>query len=42
MSLGHYVRVLAALSLLDDLTRVGLKDDLGQKLQDIQALGGRK
>ena len=39
VSMGHYVRVLAALSLLDDLTKVGLKDDLGRKLQDIQALG---
>ncbi len=42
VSLGHYVRVLAALSLLDDLTKVGLNDDLGHKLQDIQALGGQQ
>ena len=41
VSPGHYVRVLAALSLLDDLTKVGLNDDLGRKLQDIQALGGQ-
>jgi len=42
VSLGHYVRVLAALSLLDDLTKVGLEDDLGRKLQDIQTLSGRR
>ncbi len=42
VSLGHYVRVLAALSLLEDLTKVGLHDELGRKLQDIQTLGGQK
>lgn len=39
VSLGHYVRVLAALSLMDDLIKVGLNDELGHKLQDIRALG---
>lgn len=39
VSLGHYVRVLAALSLMDDLIKVGLDDELGHKLQDIRALG---
>ena len=42
VSMGHYVRVLGALSLLDDLTKVGLHDELGRKLQDIQALGNQK
>ena len=39
VSLGHYVRVLASLSLLDDLIKVGLNDELGHKLQDIRTLG---
>jgi DNA-binding XRE family transcriptional regulator len=39
VSLGHYVRVLAALSLMDDFIKVGLNDKLGHKLQDIRALG---
>ena len=40
VSMGHYVRVLAVLSLTDDLIKVGQNDELGRKLQDIQALGG--
>ena len=39
VSMGHYVRVMAALSLMDDLIKVGQNDELGHKLQDIQALG---
>ena len=39
VSMGHYVRVMAALSLMDDLIKIGLNDELGHKLQDIQALG---
>ena len=39
VSMGHYVRVMAALSLMGDLANVGLNDELGHKLQDIQALG---
>lgn len=38
VSLGHYVNVLAALGLLDDLTKVACDDELGRKLQDIQLL----
>lgn len=39
VSMGHYARVIGALSLLDDLAKVGLEDSLGRKLQDIQTLG---
>ena len=39
VSMGHYVRVMAILSLVDDLIKVGLNDELGHELQDIQALG---
>lgn len=38
VSLGHYVKVLAVLGLLDDLTKVARDDELGRKLQDIQLL----
>ncbi|WP_421847013.1 helix-turn-helix domain-containing protein [Marinomonas sp.] len=38
VSLGHYVKVLAVLGLLDDLTKVSRDDELGRKLQDIQLL----
>lgn len=38
VSLGHYVKVLAVLGLLDDLTKVARDDKLGRKLQDIQLL----
>jgi DNA-binding XRE family transcriptional regulator len=41
VSLGHYARVLGALSLIDELAKVGLNDELGRKLQDIESLGGR-
>lgn len=38
VSLGHYVNVLAALGLSDDLAKVALDDELGRKLQDIKLL----
>ena len=38
VSLGHYVKVLAVLGLLNDLTKVARDDELGRKLQDIQLL----
>lgn len=38
VSLGHYVKVLAVLGLLDDLTKIARDDELGRKLQDIQLL----
>lgn len=42
VSLGHYARVLGALSLIDELAKVGLNDELGRKLQDIKSLGGNR
>jgi transcriptional regulator with XRE-family HTH domain len=42
VAIGHYLRVLGALSLDQDLTKVGLDDELGRKLQDIETLGNRK
>ena len=42
VSLGHYAAVLGALSLIDDLARVGADDELGRKLQDIKSLGGSR
>ncbi len=34
VALGHYLRVLAALGLADDITLVAKDDELGRKLQD--------
>ena len=38
VSLGHYVNVLSALGLLDDLAKVAFDDEFGRKLQDIELL----
>ena len=39
VSIGHYLSVLAALNLADDLAQVGLKDEFGYRLQDAKLLG---
>jgi transcriptional regulator with XRE-family HTH domain len=39
VAIGHYLNVLAALSLADDLGQVALKDELGRNLQDALLLG---
>ncbi len=38
VSMGHYVRVLSSLKLVDDLAKVALDDEFGRKLQDIELL----
>lgn len=40
VSIGHYLNVLAALNLADDLSQVALKDELGRRWQDARLLGG--
>jgi hypothetical protein len=42
VSIGHYVVVLSAIGLLDDLANVAQDDELGRKLQDINMKRGKK
>lgn len=43
VSMGHYLIVLSALGLSEDLSKVALDDEFGRKLQDIELLKtGRK
>lgn len=39
VAIGHYLKVLTALNLAEDLTKVALDDELGRKLQDAALLG---
>lgn len=39
VSIGHYLSVLAALNLANDLAQVAADDALGRKLQDAKLLG---
>ncbi|MCW7556093.1 helix-turn-helix domain-containing protein [Endozoicomonas gorgoniicola] len=41
VSIGHYVMVLTVLNLVSDLANVARDDELGQKLRDIELLGGK-
>ena len=38
VSIGHYLMVLSALGLSEDLAKVALDDEFGRKLQDIELL----
>ena len=38
VSMGHYIIVLSALGLSEDLSKVALDDEFGRKLQDIELL----
>ncbi len=38
VSIGHYLVVLSALGLSEDLSKVALDDEFGRKLQDIELL----
>jgi len=40
VSIGHYIAVLAALRLDQDLANVAQDDEPGRKLQDIELLKG--
>ena len=42
VSMGHYVVVLSAIGLLEDMANVAKDDELGRKLQDINMTRGRK
>lgn len=42
VSIGHYLNVLAALNLADDLGNVAANDELGRTLQDARLLSGNK
>lgn len=39
VSIGHYLTVLAALNLAEDLAKVAQDDTFGRKLQDAKLLG---
>ena len=39
VSIGHYLTVLAALNLAEDLAKVAQDDEFGRKLQDAKLLG---
>ena len=39
VSIGHYLTVLAALNLAEDLANVAQDDEFGRKLQDAKLLG---
>lgn len=39
VSIGHYLSVLAALNLAEDLAKVASDDEFGRRLQDISLLG---
>ncbi len=39
VSIGHYLTVLAALNLAEDLASVAQDDEFGRKLQDAKLLG---
>jgi len=41
VSIGHYLSVLSALNLANDVAQVALDDELGRKLQDIKLLSKR-
>ena len=42
VSIGHYLVVLSALGLAEDLAKVALDDEFGRKLQDIELLTSRR
>ena len=42
VSIGHYLTMLAALNLAEDLARVAQDDEFGRKLQDAKLLGTDK
>lgn len=42
VSIGHYLTVLAALNLAEDLAKVAQDDEFGRKLQDAKLLGRNK
>lgn len=39
VSMGHYLNVLAALNLAEDLAKVAQDDEFGRRLQDAKLLG---
>ena len=42
VSIGHYINVLAVLGLQNDFSNVGLDDELGRKLQDIELINKKR